>query len=109
MTYDDKDCDWFCDNCSVYMNNQPGFTTSSDEWTCTECGYVNDVSEDNIIDEDDNQGCSEGYSDGFTCINCQQSLRGGSRTLPWEDDDNAEAYIICPHCGCKNIENGDED
>lgn len=45
---DDKGCDWYCDNCDAYMNSQSGFTTSSDEWTCTECGTVNDVSIDNI-------------------------------------------------------------
>lgn len=37
------------------MNEQPGFTTTSGEWTCAECGCVNDVSDGNIIydDEDD--------------------------------------------------------
>ena len=24
----------------------------------------------------------------YTCVNCEQSLRGGSLTLPWEDGDN---------------------
>ena len=47
----DKGCDWYCDECDTYMNSQPGFTTSSGEWTCTKCGYVNDVSDDNIVDE----------------------------------------------------------
>lgn len=37
------------------------------------------------------------------CINCQQSLDGGEVTLPWEDGDNEDAYVICPHCRCKNI------
>lgn len=56
---DDKGCDWYCDECNAYMNSQPGFSTSGGEWTCAECGCVNDVSEDNIIydyddyDEDD--------------------------------------------------------
>ena len=31
---DDKGCDWYCDECDTYMNSQPGFTTSSGEWTC---------------------------------------------------------------------------
>ena len=48
----DKDCDWYCDECGAYMNDQPGFTTEDDEWECTECGYLNDVSEDNIIEKD---------------------------------------------------------
>ena len=52
---DDKGCDWYCDKCGEHMNYQPGFTTSSDEWNCTSCGYTNDVSTDNIMydDEDD--------------------------------------------------------
>lgn len=57
---DDKGCDWYCDECGAYMNDQPGFTTTSDEWTCTECGCVNDVSDGNIIydDEDDSERIS---------------------------------------------------
>ena len=37
------------------------------------------------------------------CINCQQSLSGGELTDRWEDGDNEHAYVICPHCGFKNI------
>ena len=51
----DKGCDWYCDECGAYMNSQPGFTTEDDEWECTECGYVNDVSEDNIRYDDDEE------------------------------------------------------
>ena len=40
------------------------------------------------------------------CINCERSLKGGALTLPWEDGGNANAYVICPHCGCKNIKYG---
>ena len=47
----DSDCDWYCDECDTYMNSQHGFTTSDGEWTCTKCGHINDVSEDNILDE----------------------------------------------------------
>ena len=36
------------------------------------------------------------------CIKCGMSLSGGDLTLPWEDDDNPNAYVICPHCGYKN-------
>lgn len=50
---DDLGCDWYCDGCDALMNSQPGFTTSSEIWTCTECGYVNDVTEDNIRYDDD--------------------------------------------------------
>lgn len=37
------------------------------------------------------------------CIRCQQSLAGGFLTLPWQDGDNENAYITCPHCGYDNI------
>ena len=39
------------------------------------------------------------------CINCGMSLSGGDLTLPWEDGDNPNAYIICPHCRTKNTDN----
>lgn len=37
------------------------------------------------------------------CINCEQPLEKGTLTLPWEDGDNSNAYVECPHCGYKNI------
>ncbi|MGG7212875.1 hypothetical protein ACQPUY_04570 [Clostridium nigeriense] len=37
------------------------------------------------------------------CSNCQKSLSGGDLTLPWENGGNKYAYVICPHCRCKNI------
>lgn len=46
---DDKGCWWYCDKCGTLLNAQSGFTTASDEWTCTECGEENDVSENNIL------------------------------------------------------------
>lgn len=49
----DLGCDWYCDECDDYLNDQPGFTTVFGTWTCTACGAINDVTEDNIIDEDD--------------------------------------------------------
>jgi predicted RNA-binding Zn-ribbon protein involved in translation (DUF1610 family) len=41
---------WYCDNCRTIMNGQPGFSTESGEWTCTECGFVNDVTENNVTE-----------------------------------------------------------
>lgn len=35
------------------MNSQPEFSVSSGSWCCKECGSWNDVSEDNIVDEED--------------------------------------------------------
>ena len=42
---------WFCDNCETFMNTQEGFTTKSGSWVCTKCGFDNDVTAANIIDE----------------------------------------------------------
>ena len=46
----DNNCDWICDYCGAYMNDQPGFDVTGGTWTCTECGAVNDVSENNVLD-----------------------------------------------------------
>lgn len=47
---------WFCDDCEAYLNVQPGFDTKSGRWVCTECGYENDVTSDNIIFGDERFG-----------------------------------------------------
>lgn len=43
------------------------------------------------------------------CENCGWSLSGGEYVAQWEDDDNAEGYIICPHCKHKNYDYSDDD
>jgi len=60
--------DWYCDGCDANLNRQNGFTTSMGSWTCVECGYVNDVTEDNIIDEDE-----ETFE--TRCPNCDGHMR----------------------------------
>ena len=49
----DGGCDWYCDGCSIELNSQSGFTVESGSWTCEVCGYVNDVSTDNIISSEE--------------------------------------------------------
>lgn len=46
----DGGCDWICDCCGAYMNIQPGFDVSDGTWVCSECGEMNDVSGNNILD-----------------------------------------------------------
>ena len=41
-----------------------------------------------------------------TCAFCGRSLEGGELTLPWEDGDNPNAYVTCPHCRGENIRYG---
>ena len=48
MAYDD--CDFHCDNCDALLNDQPGFSSITGSWTCSECGYENDVGPINTHD-----------------------------------------------------------
>lgn len=46
------------------------------------------------------------------CEACQESLSGGDSYMPYEDGNNAHAYIICPHCQHENVRygmGGDDD
>lgn len=62
----DLDCIWHCDECDAILNDQDGFTCENGIWICTECGFENSVTEDDIIydtgwdDEEDEipEGCS---------------------------------------------------
>lgn len=41
--------EWFCDRCNACLNYQHGFDDHHYVWKCTECGYKNSISSDNII------------------------------------------------------------
>lgn len=43
---------WWCDNCDALLNEQPGFSDSHRTWKCRNCGHVNRIDEDQIIDVD---------------------------------------------------------
>ncbi len=49
MKYEVEECDWYCDNCREFLNNQEGFDFQ-EEWKCTNCGHVNQISKDSIIE-----------------------------------------------------------
>lgn len=40
---------------------------------------------------------------GLECENCGQSLIGGEYVAAWENGNNPDAYIKCPHCGNVNF------
>lgn len=92
FTADDKGCEWYCDECGAHMNIQPGFTTADDSWECTECGCLNDVSEDNIREEDDDYEIYDEYDDDDDeesyCNVCERSDEYPRCTLtcPYDDD-----------------------
>lgn len=39
---------WFCDECERFLNVQPGFTEKTGKWRCISCGFLNDVSPQNL-------------------------------------------------------------
>ena len=42
---------WWCDACGAKLNCQEGFDDHKYTWKCTECGYKNSISRDNIFVE----------------------------------------------------------
>ena len=45
--------DWYCDECNSLLNSQSGFSANCGTWTCTECGYLNFINENEILDDDE--------------------------------------------------------
>ena len=43
--------DWWCDNCNSNLNAQNNFDDHKYTWKCTECGFKNSISKDNIFEE----------------------------------------------------------
>jgi len=41
---------------------------------------------------------------GKTCTKCGGALTGGEYTAPWENGNNPNGYVKCPHCGHVNFE-----
>jgi len=97
-----------------------GGGTSGDPVICSECGSpMSESGEDRY--ECSNPNC-HGVSfrengeivnaferrrgSAGTCESCGQSLSRGDFSLPWEDGNNAYAYVRCPYCGHKNIKYG---
>ena len=95
MSIFDKDCDWYCDDCDAHLNNQAGFNTLSGSWTCTKCGWVNDVTENNILSGDEEEFVRDVY---IVCPDC-----GAHMTT-----DDYEHYE-CPDCDCSGRFDYDAD
>lgn len=144
----DGDATWYCDGCHAVLNEQDGFNITTGVWVCTECGFENDVTEDNLYDSHEAyqeamgiprcpycggmvhgdapdatywfncESCGERFylQDGelispfdmsrkktsLTCQNCGGNLTGGEYTAPWENGNNPDGYVKCPHCGYYN-------
>ena len=91
----DRGCDWYCDNCDAHLNNQSGFTALGGLWTCKECGYINDVSNNNILSGDEEEFVRTTY---VVCPRCRAHMT----------TDDYEHYE-CPDCNCSGIFDYDND
>lgn len=91
----DSDCDWYCDNCDAHLNKQTGFNTYSGSWTCEECGYNNDVSDDNILSGEEEEFVRDAY---VVCPHCGAHMK----------TDDCE-YYECPDCDCSGTFDFDAD
>ncbi len=93
---------WFCDNCGALLNKQDDFSDSYGSWICTQCGYSNGITDDDIIDkEDDLWKCTEynteekilDEDDGPKCPSCSACLKKQCGFYEYEDD------WQCTECG----------
>ena len=53
--FNPSDYDWWCDDCDAPLNDQPGFTPDCGTWTCSVCGCLNFIDENNVVGEDDEE------------------------------------------------------
>lgn len=66
---------WFCDECKTYLNNQEGFDCGASKHICTECGYENDTTFDNIKGICSKCGKVISVPDVTLCADCIQERR----------------------------------
>lgn len=83
------DVEWYCDNCDAHLNKQKGFINANKTWKCRSCGYENDITENNIFDDETSELIRNSY---VTCPKCKAHMkRIGINN--W----------FCPDCNCKGF------
>ena len=96
-----------CPKCGSYVTSKDVRHTGTVYLWCNRC-HAN-IPESRVKKYWETHNEPEGVSnsaDGGTCESCGQSLSGGDFSLPWEDGNNANAYVRCRYCGHKNIKYG---
>ncbi len=92
-----------CDMCGAQMTEFDGWA-----WhTCPECGNAVRIIDGEVIWQREIFGRQAATYSGRTCISCGQPLAGGEYTAPWENGNNPDGYVKCPHCGAANFEYDD--
>lgn len=87
------DYDWYCDNCGAHISNQSGFPGSGDTWTCTKCGYNNNIGAGNVLDD---VGHALEYILFVHCPNCDAHLVENGDEMVCPDCD-----FRCPKSDCE--------
>lgn len=61
---------WFCDECQTYLNTQEGFDRNASKHICSECGFENDTTFNNIKGICKDCGKTIPDPDGTLCADC---------------------------------------
>ena len=101
-----EDVTWRCDGCNACLNDQDGFSDDCGSWTCTECGYVNSIEEEDILEKEHccpNCGANlkkqimyDRYTYDYTCGECDAVLH---REYSCDEFSVVDESDICPSCG----------
>ena len=70
---------WFCDECDAYLNNQEGFDRHATRHICSNCGYENDTTFDNIKGICSDCGKLLPNPDATLCADCREIRREKSK------------------------------
>lgn len=92
-----KDTYWYCDKCNALLNKQKGFDDRLNIWPCSECGYKNVISEDNIINSEDEK---KSFKKEKNNTNERKILYDGEiHKCPSCGKVLNSLVAICPNCG----------
>lgn len=62
---------WFCDGCNTYLNAQHGFDRKGTHWVCSQCGFDNDTTFDNLRGQCKDCGTLLMNPDATICPECK--------------------------------------
>ena len=85
---DDSDTTWYCDGCDAELNRQEGFSSTSGTWICTKCGYLNNVTNENKLSEEEAEDQASFQTE---CPSC-----GGHMCI---GQGYAKTVYVCEDCG----------
>ena len=90
--------DWYCNECNEYLNSQPGFNPNCGTWSCTNCGEVNYIDENEILNDDEydnfkNSGF-DSYNEYVEDMNSGEALSKEDAALIWASHGKDEDYLF---------------